>query len=169
MIPEHSESCLFCAIARGEQPSVLVHEDALCRVFMDLYQMSPGHLLIIPRQHVVHFHELPDATASHLARVTRRLSDALMRSELEPAGYNLLNNNGRAANQHVGHLHIHIIPRYRRDSLRFLANILLHLPGAFLFSASRATLQAQADHIRRQLLADDRHGTTQTDPAQRTS
>jgi histidine triad (HIT) family protein len=147
MSQQAAAPCLFCSIASGDETSVTVYEDDVCRVFMDLYPISPGHMQIIPKKHYTFFHELPANTRNHLAKITQQVADAVLKSDMAPVGYNLLNNNGRGANQHVAHVHIHVIPRYKMDYFRIVGNILLHLPGAFIFKASADTLREHADKI----------------------
>lgn len=143
--------CLFCAIAQNLEPCVTVYEDDICKVFMDLYPVSPGHIQIVPKKHFTFYHELPANTRNHLARITQQVADAVLKSELGATGYNLMNNNGKSANQHVGHVHLHVIPRYPRDALKILGHFMLHIPGAFIMKASSARLEQQAEQIARHL------------------
>jgi diadenosine tetraphosphate (Ap4A) HIT family hydrolase len=83
-------------------------------VIRDLYPVSPGHTLIIPRRHVGSFFELTaDERGSLLGllEAAKRELDVMRR----PDGYNIGINDGPAAGQTVPHLHIHLIPRYQGD------------------------------------------------------
>ncbi len=140
--------CLFCSIAKDLEPSTCVYEDADCKVFMDIYPVSKGHLLIIPKTHHVTYDELGDSMRDNLSRVTHLMCRTLMASKLAPQGYNIQVNNGTAANQHVPHLHIHVIPRYRGDSLKVMAHFLLQAPGIFIGKRSHQYLSPIAEIIR---------------------
>ena len=108
--------CTFCAIAAGEIPALRIYEDDHAVAFMDRLPMTVGHCLVIPRRHVTDIWELTDDDAAHVMQAARRVA-GLVRERLNPAGVNLLNNNGAAADQTQFHFHIHVIPRYGRDRL----------------------------------------------------
>lgn len=104
-------SCLFCAIARGELPASLVWQDDVCVAFMDLYPLREGHVLVIPRAHAGLLNQLPEATRDHLFRVGCRVIAAQKSTGLHSDGANLIVNDGAPANQHVPHVHVHLVPR----------------------------------------------------------
>lgn len=86
----------------------------LAYVKWDLYPVSPGHVLIIPRRHITSWFDLtPEehAAVSELIGLARRHLDATY----SPAGYNIGVNCGEAAGQTVMHAHLHLIPRYVGD------------------------------------------------------
>ena len=102
--------CPFCTI----DPSRLLHESPLVRILRDGFPVSPGHLLLVPRRHIESWF---DATPEEQQALTGAIAIArsLVERELEPDGYNIGINLGRAAGQSVMHLHLHVIPRYRGD------------------------------------------------------
>ena len=110
--------CLFCAIAAGEIPSFKVYEDDLVLAYLDINPFSVGHTLVIPK---VHCSGLLDADDDLLAAVISRVKKiaAHLKATLPCAGFNILQNNGAAAGQTVGHLHFHIVPRQDGDALAF--------------------------------------------------
>jgi histidine triad (HIT) family protein len=108
------EECVFCRIIVGELPGSFVHQDDQAVVFLDLNQAARGHLLIVPREHVEHWHELEPATTAHMARLAAEWARPLVEA-VQADGYNLQLNNGSAAGQDVMHAHLHLIPRWRRD------------------------------------------------------
>ncbi|HEY6879790.1 MAG TPA: HIT family protein, partial [Polyangiales bacterium] len=73
--------------------------------------LSPGHLLVIPKQEVATVDQLSDESAAAIGRVLPRLSRALMKVT-GTRDYNILQNNGAPAHQAVFHVHFHIIPKY---------------------------------------------------------
>jgi histidine triad (HIT) family protein len=112
-----SENCIFCGIVAGSIPSTRVAENDRAIAFMDIAPATPGHLLVIPREHSTDLREAApeDLTAATLlaqslvSRVIDRLEDA--------TGANLLSCIGSDAWQTVFHTHLHVIPRYPNDPL----------------------------------------------------
>lgn len=103
--------CLFCKIIDGTIPSKKVYEDDNVFAFMDVSPLSKGHTLLVPKEHVANIFEMSPNTAAQLFSVAPQIANAI-NDIFEPAGMNLLNNNGAAANQSVFHFHLHFIPRY---------------------------------------------------------
>ncbi len=99
-----SATCIFCKIAMREIPSHIVHDDADTFAFMDIRPIQPGHVLVIPKVHVDHFSDLPDAAATKVLLVAQRLAKRI-RSELKPPRVGLL-VGGFA----VPHAHLHVVP-----------------------------------------------------------
>ena len=108
--------CIFCKIAAGEIPSVRVYEDDRVLAFMDINPISKGHLLIIPKAHAATIYEITENDFLAVMSATHKLAAAVKKA-LNPDGINLLQLNGRAANQVVPHLHMHIVPRWSGDGL----------------------------------------------------
>ena len=111
-----SESCIFCEIAQETRSASVVCADDLTVAFMDARQFHPGHVLVIPREHVSDLRDLDEgigaALMATLIRVTRAV-DAAFPNE----GMSLWHSIGPAAFQEVPHLHIHIHPRRTADDL----------------------------------------------------
>ncbi len=105
------DDCIFCLLANGVIPTATVYEDDDFRAFLDAAPASPGHTLIVPKQHAANLFELPEETAAKAMRLAKRLA-AVMKTELQPDGLNLIQNNGSAAGQTVMHFHLHVIPRF---------------------------------------------------------
>ena len=117
---EADAGCIFCAIAAGEAEASLVHEDATVLVFMALHPVVPGHLLVVPREHVVGLEDIDEATSAHVWAVGHEMARALRRSGLRCEGINVFLCDGEAAFQSVFHFHLHVIPRYVGDSWKLL-------------------------------------------------
>jgi len=143
--------CLFCKIAARTEPAALVHEDELCMSFMDIHPLGTGHVLVIPKQHAQKLEELDERVQQHLFTLCNRIVAAQRRAGLGTDGTHFLLNDGAATNQHIPHVHFHLVPRTGRDSLGFFFRILLHFTGLFGFRTPAQTLQNHADRIRRQL------------------
>jgi histidine triad (HIT) family protein len=108
-------SCDFCAIARGHDSNVeVVCEAETWIAFFPLSPATPGHTLIIPRKHVTDLWKADPELGADLMRAVIRVGRAITAS-LQPEGMNLITSAGAAAEQSVFHLHLHVVPRWRRD------------------------------------------------------
>jgi histidine triad (HIT) family protein len=109
--------CLFCGIIAGSIPSEKIDSDERTIAFMDINPATPGHALVVPREHSADLLEIgpEDLTATILAaqRLSKRMKDVLRAD-----GINLINACGSAAWQTVFHFHIHVVPRYEDDPLK---------------------------------------------------
>jgi histidine triad (HIT) family protein len=109
------DDCIFCRIASGEIPSRKVYEDDLVLAFLDISPVSPGHVLVVPKEHFNPIWNVPDDVLARLLSVAKRIAKAQMDSSLAPDGVNLFQTNGPAAGQTVFHVHFHVIPRKNGD------------------------------------------------------
>lgn len=102
-------ACVFCEIIAGAAPATIVRDWPDAIAFLPIGPVAPGHVLVVPRQHVANAIEDPAVTAQTMARAAEFA-----------AGYgasNILTSTGRPATQSVFHLHIHVIPRAANDEL----------------------------------------------------
>ena len=109
--------CIFCKIANGEIPSATLYEDEEFRVILDLGPASKGHALILPKKHAANLFELPDETAGKAMILAKKIAGTL-KDGLHADGINVVQNNGTAAGQTVFHFHMHLIPRYKGDTVQ---------------------------------------------------
>ncbi len=109
-------ACPFCAIAAGQLEASIVAETPVAIAFLDVRQAVPGHVLVVPRQHVETIFELDPALAGECMALATRVAKALQAS-LAPAGLNLWQSNGAAGGQEVPHVHLHLQPRQVGDGL----------------------------------------------------
>lgn len=109
--------CIFCAIVGGELPAEVVDSDEHTVAFMDINPATPGHALVVPREHVADLFEASDEQLERTMLAARRLAARIERA-LQPDGFNILNACRPAAWQSVFHLHLHVIPRYDDDPLK---------------------------------------------------
>jgi histidine triad (HIT) family protein len=107
--------CLFCRIAAGAVAAPIVYEDDRCLAFLDHRPLFPGHVLLIPRHHYEALPDLPADEIAPLFGVAQLLCRAV--EEALQADGTLVAINNRVS-QSVPHLHIHIVPRKRKDGLR---------------------------------------------------
>ncbi|KAH7920256.1 HIT-like protein [Leucogyrophana mollusca] len=103
-------SCIFCKIIAGDIPSYKVLETDHTIAFLDINPVSVGHTQIIPKYHAKTLIDLPDAHLADIGPLLKKV--ALMTGAVE---YNVLQNNGAMAFQHVPHVHFHVIPKTRKD------------------------------------------------------
>jgi histidine triad (HIT) family protein len=102
---------IFGKIIRGEIPCHKIYEDDRVLSFLDVFPISRGHTLVIPKEEVATLDALSDESAAALGRVLPRVCRAVMRATGCTA-YNVLQNNGPLAHQAVFHVHFHIIPKF---------------------------------------------------------
>ncbi|HHX80810.1 MAG TPA: HIT family protein [Acholeplasmataceae bacterium] len=108
--------CVFCKIVQGEIPAYKVYEDDDILAFLDISQATPGHTLVIPKEHCENIFALEENKAANLMKVVTRLSKKL-KVALNIDALNILNNSGQLAGQTVNHFHIHLLPRSENDGL----------------------------------------------------
>jgi len=109
--------CLFCKIIAGQIPSYTIYEDELFVVILDRFPSSPGHSLVIPKQHTPDVFGLTAEESAAIIPVAQKVSKHLC-DILDADGLNILQNNGKAAGQAVFHYHMHLIPRFDNDKVR---------------------------------------------------
>lgn len=98
--------CIFCKIVNGEIPSKSFYETDTIFAFMDIAPLSPGHCLVIPKEHSSKLHQISDIGLSEILVTLKRIAQSL---NIE--NYNILQNNGKIAHQEVMHVHFHLIPK----------------------------------------------------------
>jgi histidine triad (HIT) family protein len=109
--------CVFCAIAADPEASGahVVLADEIAVAFLDRRPVFKGHVLVIPRIHVVTLADLPDELTGPFFLRVRRVS-AVMPAALDCQGTFVAANN--VVSQSVPHLHVHVVPRTKGDGLR---------------------------------------------------
>lgn len=116
--------CVFCAITEGRAPAHLIHEDSHFLVLLDIFPLRPAHVLIVSREHAPYLHDLSAAARDRLLVLADGICRVLRSAGHGTRGINLLLNDGPASNQHVPHLHLHLIPRRQGDVPALLWRIL---------------------------------------------
>jgi histidine triad (HIT) family protein len=110
-----NETCIFCKIANGEIPAATVYEDGQFRGFLDNSPLFPGHVLLCPHDHYATLPDLPAEMVGPMFTAGQLLTQAV-ETALGAEGTFLAINN--KVSQTVPHLHLHIVPRRRKDGLR---------------------------------------------------
>ena len=108
------DKCIFCKIIEKSIPSKVLFENDKNLAFLDIFPVSKGHTIVIPKNHYKNLEEIPNNELSELFEIVKKLS-ILIHKKLKVDGYNILQNNFRAAGQVVNHFHVHIIPRSNED------------------------------------------------------
>ena len=108
------ENCLFCKIIKKEIPSYKILENDSLYVFMDINPISNGHLLIIPKQHVVTVLDIKKDFITEVLEIIKEKLYPLLKAQLNIDGLTITQNN--FLGQDVKHYHIHLIPKYNKDN-----------------------------------------------------
>jgi len=107
--------CKFCQIIAGEIPAHFVLDTDEVVAFLDHRPLFPGHTLVLPRDHVETLADLaPDRVGPFFRQVQR--VEAAVRTAMEAQGSFVADNN--VVSQSFPHLHVHVVPRRRKDGLR---------------------------------------------------
>lgn len=107
--------CPFCAIVAGDTPAHVVASDRLTFAFLDARPVFPGHTLLVPRDHHETLADLPPELVGPVFAAVQRLARAVEVAMEADGSFVAVNNR---VSQSVAHLHVHVVPRRRRDGLR---------------------------------------------------
>jgi histidine triad (HIT) family protein len=108
-------ACLFCSIVAGENPAYLVLDDPIAIAFLDTRPLFPGHVLVIPRGHHETLADLPPELVGPLFERVQRMAGAVQEGMGAAGTFVAMNNT---ISQSVPHLHVHVVPRNKRDGLK---------------------------------------------------
>jgi histidine triad (HIT) family protein len=109
------DNCLFCRIVSGELPATVVYEDKNSIAFLDHRPLFHGHTLLVPREHYETLGDLPFTLVEPLFKAAHKLSTAVEAAMDAEGTFVAMNNR---VSQSVPHLHIHVVPRRRKDGLK---------------------------------------------------
>ena len=113
--PTADPDCAFCAVAAGDGDAAIVDAGEHTVAFLDHRPLFPGHVLLIPREHHETIEDLPPTLVEPLFAEARRIAGAVRRTMGSEGTFVALNNR---VSQSVPHLHVHVVPRRRKDGLR---------------------------------------------------
>jgi histidine triad (HIT) family protein len=108
--------CIFCKIINNEIKSQKVYEDNDVIAILDINPINKGHILVIPKKHYETIFDIDDEVLKKTITVVKKIALALKKMGAE--GVNIVQNNGKAAEQHVFHIHFHVVPRYFNDGMK---------------------------------------------------
>src|SRR5437867_7003075 len=103
--------CLFCDVIKGRQSAHVIYEDKTHLAIIDKYPIQRGHSLVMPKEHHERIVDMPIEHVSVLFSKVPLIARGVL-AVTGADGFNIGQNNGRAANQIIPHVHVHIIPRY---------------------------------------------------------
>jgi len=129
--------CLFCQIAAKRRAAAVVFEDDDSLVFLDHRPLFPGHCLLIPKTHVETLADLPLAQVGPLFTVAQRVARAMEDGLAAEGSFVAVNNR---VSQSVAHLHIHVVPRRKKDGLK-----------GFFWPRGRYTTELEMETVRAKL------------------
>lgn len=108
-------ACAFCDIIAGSNTARIVFENEVCLAFLDHRPLFPGHSLLIPRAHVETLADLPAEWIAPFFSAAKLVSRAVESAMKADGSLVAINNR---VSQSVPHLHVHIVPRKKKDGLR---------------------------------------------------
>ena len=121
-VPENYNCPICLGVQKTESEATMlrnqdiVFEDQTIMVFVNskFVRNNPGHLIVVPKEHIENIYDLPDDLASPIMSVARQLAVALKQVR-NCDGITILQNNEPASNQHAFHYHLHVYPRFVSD------------------------------------------------------
>jgi histidine triad (HIT) family protein len=112
---ERAEDCVFCSIAAGEIEADVVLETDDVVAFLDKRPVFKGHVLLVPREHIVTLPELPTELRDPFLAAAQQIAAAVVAAFGAQGSFVAMNN---VVSQSVPHLHLHVVPRTKGDGLR---------------------------------------------------
>ena len=112
---ERGAGCKFCQVIAHDVASYIVFEDDLSLAFLDHRPLFPGHTLLVPRQHYETLEDLPAPLIAPFFSNAQMLARAIEHGMQAEGSFVAINNR---VSQSVPHLHVHIVPRRKKDGLR---------------------------------------------------
>jgi len=109
-------ACLFCEIVTKRTKTYIVEENEGAIAILDLFPASDGHTLIITKQHFANITEVDEKSWEYLLPLIKKIINKLKNNlPTPPQGFNIISNMNEIASQSIFHLHIHIIPKYKKN------------------------------------------------------
>ena len=121
----HNPNCLFCKIASKQIAAPILYEDDHVIAFLDIMPRTPGHTLVVSKDHAPTLIQLPPNEVGPLFAAVKKVT-ALLVEKLGSDGATIGINQGRVAGQEVDHLHVHVMPRWTGDgggSIQSIVNV----------------------------------------------
>ncbi len=107
--------CVFCGIVAGAVEADLVLDEKHFVAFLDTRPVFKGHVLLVPREHVVTLPDLPAERRDGFLEAAQRIASAVVGTLGAQGSFVAINNT---VSQSVPHLHLHVVPRTKGDGLR---------------------------------------------------
>ncbi|MEA1925421.1 MAG: HIT domain-containing protein [Candidatus Altiarchaeota archaeon] len=103
------QECIFCRIVKGELPARRVYEDEDVIGLLDIQPFSRGHVLVIPKKHVVWFHEMSEELTCRVFKAAKRISEKMKKA------YDVEYIDLFARGMRIPHVHIFLIPTIKGE------------------------------------------------------
>lgn len=110
------QQCIFCRMVNGEIPAKKLYEDERVFAILDINPAAAGHVLVIPKDHVMVLQQMSDDDVGHIIAISRSFSQAFLQV-LRSEGSTILVASGQAAGQRAQHAMVHVIPRKEGDGV----------------------------------------------------
>ncbi len=114
----HGGECLFCQIASGKIDTIKIYEDANVFAILDINPISPGHAIVMPKQHFQFLFQLSEPLMLNVMKVVNLLSEIIV-NVTKAKGININMAMGEIAGQRVPHIAINLVPRHDKDNIFF--------------------------------------------------
>lgn len=115
---EKANGCVFCELVKlgDDEKAHIVYRGKHCFVVLNAFPYTPGHVMIVPYQHLDELRKLPQEAANEMIALSQRM-ESVLRELYHPDGINLGMNIGKAAGAGIaGHIHMHALPRWVADA-----------------------------------------------------
>ena len=139
----NDETCVFCRIAHKQAAASVVYEDESVLAFLDIQPLNEGHTLIIPKDHYATVFDIPEELIARVHKIVKQVAVAV-KEATQADGISIIQQNGKAADQDIFHLHVHVIPRFEGQKLTRFRE---------LAEANREKLDQVAANIKRHMKA----------------
>lgn len=106
------DNCVFCKIVSGEFSCYKLYENDKVMAFLSAGPISYGHVLVIPKKHILDYEEIDLETITEINKVGKEIYQKL-KEKLNPESIQLVQNNGKL--QEVKHYHLHLIPFFSEE------------------------------------------------------
>lgn len=121
MPDDEEQQCVFCHIASGRIPAKKVFEDDKVAAVLDINPATPGHILVLTKEHVAIMPQMSDQLVAHVGMIAKQLGSTVLRG-LKVEGASIFVANGMAAGQRAPHFMLHVIPRSADDGISLQPN-----------------------------------------------
>lgn len=116
--------CILCEINNNDLECFSIYKDNYCHAVLDKFKLNYGHVLILSQSHKQSITALTDIERQHLINMASKVSLAMKKANHKIKDVHFLINDGPGAYQHIPHVHLHLIPRYKFDTIYLFFNIL---------------------------------------------
>ncbi|CAN7531989.1 HIT family protein [Paenibacillus sp. LjRoot56] len=111
------DTCLGCQLANGQVQAHVVYENKWLTCLLDIAPLNEGHVLLLPKRHVAELEQMDEETSTAMLKAVMKMS-RVIKTLYQPDGVTILQNGGTFND--LGHVHVHIFPRYEGDGFGWL-------------------------------------------------